>query len=242
MSRDPIGERGGRNIYSFVINRPISAIDKMGLIVIYIGGAMEGTLETLAEFKKEVGADVSFEWSQKSEVVARIKAAVKANPCEPVIVIGHSWGGDTAMDVVDDFEGDKCMKCLYVVTLDPVSQFDPDTWFGGPNPGSQVTEWINIAQPATFMDVVVDIPVVGWIVGWFWAGGSAIVRDNDGIATGGGQWNSESQATFDIPAITPNGEVLNHHDVDGMIHLELPGKNQTVIQYIEKLKKRDCCQ
>jgi len=32
VSRDPIGERGGRNVYLFCLNRPISVYDKLGLL------------------------------------------------------------------------------------------------------------------------------------------------------------------------------------------------------------------
>lgn len=236
-----MGEKLSRNVYIFTNNRPTAAVDHLGLLVVYIGGAMEGTLGQLSDFQNDVGADISFEWNQETEAVDKIRKAIADNPCEPIVVVGHSLGGDTAMDVADDLKDDDCLKCLYAVTLDPVSQFDPNTWFGGPYPGDHVTEWINIAQPAGFMDVVVDVPVVGWIVGGLWAAGSAIVGSNDGIATGGGQWNSESQATFDIPAVAPDGRVLDHHDVSGMTNLPLPGTDMTVKQYIDSLKRKDCC-
>ena len=241
MSRDPIGERWDRNIYCFTANLPTTRIDLLGLLVVYIGGAMEETQGDLSTFQKNVGADVSFGWDRGAAVVARIKKAIKANPCEPIILIGHSWGGDTTMDVADDLKGEACLKCLYVVTLDPVSQLDPDAWFGGPYPGNQVTEWINVAQPAGPMDVIVDIPIVGWIIGGLWSAGGAIIGNNDVIATGGGQWNSEPQATFDIPAVDPNGNMLDHHDVGGMMNLTMPGKSETIRQYIEHLKERNCC-
>ena len=36
LSRDPIGERGGRNLYGFVANNPLNAFDPFGQDVIYI--------------------------------------------------------------------------------------------------------------------------------------------------------------------------------------------------------------
>ena len=38
ISRDPIGGKGGMNAYAIAVNRTISAIDKLGLITIYIHG------------------------------------------------------------------------------------------------------------------------------------------------------------------------------------------------------------
>ena len=139
-SREPMGEKLSRNVYIFTNNRPTAAVDHLGLLVVYIGGAMEGTLGQLSDFQNDVGADISVEWNQEAEAVDKIRKAIADNPCEPIVVVGHSLGGDTAMDVADDLKDDDCLKCLYAVTLDPVSQFDPNTWFGGPYPGDHVTE------------------------------------------------------------------------------------------------------
>lgn len=92
------------------------------------------------------------------------------------------------------------------------------------------------------MDVFFDIPIVGWIAGGIWAGASGIVHSSNGVATGGGQWNSESQATFDVPAVGPNGQMLGHSNVAGMMNVTLPGMSLTLSQYLDFLKTQGCCQ
>jgi RHS repeat-associated protein len=39
LSRDPIGEEGGKNLYGFVANNPINAVDQLGLIIVGFYGA-----------------------------------------------------------------------------------------------------------------------------------------------------------------------------------------------------------
>ena len=34
LSRDPIGEEGGQNLYGFVANTPINAVDQLGLVIV----------------------------------------------------------------------------------------------------------------------------------------------------------------------------------------------------------------
>jgi hypothetical protein len=41
LSRDPIAERGGRNLYGFVYNNPIGRIDRLGLFVETCPGSLE---------------------------------------------------------------------------------------------------------------------------------------------------------------------------------------------------------
>ena len=44
--KDPIGERGGRNLYNFVRNQPITSIDFLGFVVVFLTGAGENSLHT----------------------------------------------------------------------------------------------------------------------------------------------------------------------------------------------------
>ena len=37
LSRDPIGENGGLNLYEFVANKPTIAVDRLGLLILYCG-------------------------------------------------------------------------------------------------------------------------------------------------------------------------------------------------------------
>ena len=74
---------------------------------------------------------------------------------------------------------------------------------------------------------------------WIWAGGSVIIGSNNGVATGGGQWNKEPQADINIPARDADGDVIDHQAVGEMLDLTYPGKEMTVRDFIELLKARN---
>ncbi|MFO1521641.1 MAG: RHS repeat-associated core domain-containing protein [Kiritimatiellia bacterium] len=235
-NRDPIGENGGVNLLCMVGNSTITYNDFIGLLVIYIGGAMEESTDQLNDQCKAAGADACFPWDAQDEIVKKIKDTLESSPCEPITLIGHSYGGDTAFDVAELL---KCYDGLCefnIITLDPVSQLDPDVWFGGPNRSSHIDQWINIYQPAGPLDVIADVPVVGWLIGGIWAGGSVIIGSNNGVATGGGQWNREPQADINIPARDSNGDLIDHQAVDEMLNLIYPDMGMTVREYIETMK------
>jgi len=42
-----------------------------------------------------------YEWDETDEACAYIKGAIETDPCQPVVIIGHSLGGDTAVQVAE---------------------------------------------------------------------------------------------------------------------------------------------
>lgn len=40
---------------------------------------------------------------------------------------------------------------------------------------------------------------------------------------------------------TPDGKLINHSEVREMLNLVMPKTKQTVMEYIESIKKKDCC-
>ena len=239
LNRDPIGESLQRNVYSFINNKGIQFIDYMGLLTIYIGGAAERTLGQLNDNKKAAGCSESFDNKQHSEIVSRINEIHKQNPCEPIILVGHSYGGDTAMDVAAMLKDQKCL-CLYVITLDPVSHFDPDTWLWQNPAGTNIVEWINVFQSAGLSDYVAAIPVVGWVFGGVWALGGVISGNNDMVASGGGQWNEMSGADYSIDMGN-----IDHQDILNIMKLEFTdssGRKISLQDYIKELDGGNCCE
>ena len=184
LNRDPIEERGGINLYNCVGNNPINGVDLNGLLIIYIGGAMEQTLGQLDGFGDFVGAGESFPWDSTDAIVERIRNSSGQDKCEPNILVGHSCGGDTAHRVARKLREEDRLSCLFVVTLDPVSQFD--RFVGDRREPDSVSEWINVAQSAGPVDRVFDVPVVGAVAGGVWAGLGAIFMQSDMVGTGGG--------------------------------------------------------
>lgn len=218
LSRDPIGETGGINQYAFVLNNPVLLYDIYGLRTYYIGGSMEhrlkydkkrGDEKQIEIFANMVGADVFFAHNQVDNAISDIQSYLADNPEENIVLIGHSWGGQSAMDIADGLSANNACACITVITLDPVSLS------GGPDKlPSNIDEWKNVHLPRSTTDAMVDVPVVGYLarVPFLLYGG--VTGNGNSIATGGGQWNDQNLATMNYAA--------DHHmDVWGMINIPL---------------------
>ena len=250
MSRDPIGEALQRNVFPFIHNESVAHIDYIGLIAIYIGGAAERMQKQLEGFRKASGADIAYDFQQHDEIEEMIRKRYEADPCEAIILIGHSYGGDTALDVAAKFKEKPCI-CLYVVTLDPVSHFDPETWIWGDPRTDNIKEWIHVYQRAGLVDATVAIPIVGTLFGGVYAGIGAAFGNDNMVATGGGQWNHMRGADYNIRL----PDEVDHHNVRGMLNqmiIDIDDKSKrvvdergspiSVLDYIKQLKTMNCCE
>jgi len=75
LSRDSIGERGGKNLYDFVQNCPIGAIDGLGLVT----GSFNVQFSTPQFGEGLVGWSVRFDWRPPSSW------PLKCAPCEKAV-------------------------------------------------------------------------------------------------------------------------------------------------------------
>lgn len=91
----------------------------MGLIDIYVGGARDGTTGIVKNFAKSQEGAKYFEWNQRSEIVELINSQPEG---EPINLIGHSYGGDTAAWAAIE----SCRPINSLTTIDPVSRQKPD--------------------------------------------------------------------------------------------------------------------
>ena len=234
--RDYLNETISLNGYNGTNNL---AIDFLGLRILYVGGANERRSGQLAGFAKNVGAaqEDTFDWSQRSEIQDRIKAILEGNKCEPIVLIGHSWGGDTAAQVARNMGDEICN--LTLITLDPVSGVKPFGLEDIANPRRN-NIWINVHPDASLMDYVNSVPFIGaWGIGGLISAGiggglnlfGEAGSGNNAIAIGGGRWNEESGAQ------NVNMGELDHHDVDGMLNLTHPGVGQTIRETIKRRNK-----
>ena len=229
-ARDPLGEEVSVNLYS-TTNR--FGVDFLGLVIIYIGGANEKRSGQLKGFADMVGAgtDDTFDWSQRGSVEARIKEILSQNKNEPIVLVGHSWGGDTAAQVARNMSSEICN--LTLITLDPVSGIKPIN-LGDITKPERNNIWINVHPPVNWMDYVNSIPGVGaWGIGGLVSAGTGGVmnlfggKGNDAIAIGGGRWNEEKGAQ------NINMGQLDHHDVKRMLELTHPGIGKTIKEIIK---------
>lgn len=135
-----------------------------------------------------------------------IKEYRRNNRSGLIIIIGHSYGGDTAMDVAN-FTNEKTI----VVTLDPVSTSDVDTYIGiRPR---NVSLWINSYIEETWCDKSIGkVPIIGAVgsalIGWYGCGSVS-----NYIATVGGKWGYEESANYNLEFAIDNDEKVDHANV-----------------------------
>lgn len=121
LQADPSGIKGGLNLYAYVQNDPVNAVDPSGLVRIFVGGAADGSTALVKRFVDELKDPNSFYFSHQD--AAAIQAFINSQPAnEPIDLIGHSWGGDTAATIAENSP----RKIDMLVTIDPVSIVRPD--------------------------------------------------------------------------------------------------------------------
>jgi RHS repeat-associated protein len=148
VKSDPLGLQAGLNTYGYVRGNPVSRIDRLGLVDIFVGGLGDRGTGIVKDFVPPGGQ--YFEHDQRREILEFIRRVPDG---EPINLIGHSWGGDTAARVAIA----SCRTINSLITIDPVSWGRPDfdqVW-------SNVLSWTNVLASPTrdrgFSDFVADI-------------------------------------------------------------------------------------
>jgi pimeloyl-ACP methyl ester carboxylesterase len=125
------------------------------------GGAKSGIVRNytalLAPDRRIGHRDVEYyTWDERERVLARIAAT----PLETrTVLVGHSWGGDTAAQVAAAL-GQRGRPVDTLVTVDPVGRWLSEEFFRRVGAGS--IEWVNIrAHGATTTDPSDTIAMIG---------------------------------------------------------------------------------
>jgi len=155
QTSDPLGYPDGWNNLAYCGNSIIDTFDLYGAkeVIIYVGGAGEGSIHDAGKKAMDdfYGSDKyhMFYWTQESEIEDFIN---KQSKNDKIILIGHSYGGDTAENVAHDITDRKIDK---LITLDPVSFWD----FSGSKP-ENVNNWYNVIaedDQYTWNDFIADV-------------------------------------------------------------------------------------
>jgi len=134
---DPMGLGGGINGYAAVSNNPLNRIDADGLRDIFVGGLGDGSTHDVESFYDTYHAthpDSSYySWEDEAGI---LKDIANTDPNDPIHLIGHSYGGDTAAKAAMA----ACRKVDLLITIDPVSKHRPNLQDLANNVGT----WIDV--------------------------------------------------------------------------------------------------
>ncbi len=142
------------------------------LLVIFGGFFDKSWTENVKSWAKELSYPNTvvryFAHDAENRAVRVILEHLRENMSGPVIIVGHSWGGDTAMDAANALNKvGPGVKIELAVTLDAVSWGDMQQNFGGLKT-KNIQKWINV-----------------------WNKGTGVT---DLVATLGGHWGDETGA------------------------------------------------
>lgn len=177
----------------------------------FIGGAGEGwkhkTVKLYAQYARGGAKDFYYWWQQDDKSPAYYRKTPKSDPFlkqagRNLMVIGHSWGGDSAVEASNYAAWDKGVDLL--ITIDPV---------GVGNGWSRARYWIEVyANPGRQWPGV----KVKWKCGWFYCYPKFYYlksewNSSDWIAWSGGKGN---WSAYDKGDAHPNDfiEVRAHHE------------------------------
>jgi pimeloyl-ACP methyl ester carboxylesterase len=151
LQSDPIGLHGGPSTYAYVSNSPLNRIDPNGLRDIFVGGAGDassGIVQSYyAQYHQTNPDSAYYSWEDLNAILQDIASAA---PNDPINLIGHSYGGDTAATAARK----TCRKVNLLITIDPVSHFHNfdmqaianavNTWVDVDAEGNNPFQWSNL--------------------------------------------------------------------------------------------------
>lgn len=141
-------------------------MDPLGLFDIFIGGKGDNVSEIVKRYRNGFARKNPKRWASyfqhdSDAIMDAIRRAKKEKACEPINIIGHSYGGDTAAELAAHL-GKEGINVDLLVLIDPVGYTRPEI-------GGNVLKLINAGSfPKKSIGLGLD----------------------DSIAFVGGQWNT----------------------------------------------------
>jgi len=131
LQPDPAAYVDGMSLYQGFRSSPAAHVDPTGLItVIFMGASVDknktendagmATLYADLQIPNTIPGNRILARHNDISWALRVVMEAKANnPCEPIILIGHSWGGQAAIDIADALAENGAEVDL-LITIDPV--------------------------------------------------------------------------------------------------------------------------
>jgi len=112
-------------------------------LIVLVGGADDGAtgivkdgLKNTVQSQNPDAAVMCFGWMDAEKAADQIRQFHEQFPEVPIEIVGHSYGGDTAMDIAQLLNGDG-------ITIEQLTTLDPVSWFESSRP-SNVKNWTNV--------------------------------------------------------------------------------------------------
>jgi pimeloyl-ACP methyl ester carboxylesterase len=218
-SHQPAVTTGGHEYIDSLIDLAQSQIPSTSThLIILFGGAGDSsvseTVKTLASALQKryrssgLGSEKIlikyFPWDEEAASTNAVREHLKGFPNSSIILVGHSYGGDTAFKVADKLEKDIRIKLL--VTLDPVGHYyginnNLDCRPDYPSSSGRKSEderQCELQRSQRKKPASTD----KWIN--VWAKGASTFGDL--VSSAGERWNSQANANEDIPMDLAHGE------------------------------------
>ena len=228
-----VDDRKYKRVY---LSTPIQQTGCKKVVRVFIGGARDSQDGNMNRLYKRVANDDHYNdgemayyyWANKYMILAAIREYWRICPNSKVVLLGHSYGGDTAMDVAESLKG---REKVVLVTLDPVSNFDAYNW-KNKRPKS-IEYWINAYVEKNMCDIFAPIPIAGQLI----SGVYTLYTSNhlDAIASLGGKWGHEDAADVNI-AFRLNDRV-NHAMATALFINERNDKKKSAQSYLDEYLK-----
>lgn len=145
----------------------------MGRLVVFVGGFGDKTFQgPVARYAREFGNRNNgfdtryFAWHQRGKILLALR---EAQPGQKTVLVGHSYGADTALKLVID----KSCQVDLLVTIDPVGRFGRPAYENRP----ATAQCLNVSvKPSAFspLDLVAAVggryPALPADINYIWRG------------------------------------------------------------------------
>ena len=114
------------NRYAYALNNPAKYIDPDGQATAGFTGFSNATGPGVSSIVHDlngapgIGAARLFDWQDVKGAVAFLEAEHRAHPNDAIVVVGHSFGADSAMKTAEEL-GKQNVKVNQLITIDPVT-------------------------------------------------------------------------------------------------------------------------